>query len=401
MLKLYNTAANECHLQMGLNPDRHAALHYFCPKSIKAVIQRCCATTFVLFRSRGSETMNIKNLSYLSEYGAELNEEHMSVNIPLDHGGSVVGYFPIESVQIYAYDVHGGELPDLLRMGLRQPERGRYLRTIACRSGSCEFVKNGRSAILKAGEVSLDYGKDAVPISLSASDYVGVEVILQVEEVIRESVMYMLMHQSIKTMKLSDKDVKENFMFYFNMSPDTKFNIDRLLKYCQSASDPSIVLIKAAEIGHDLGVDLQNSKSSCRTFVTKSQLMVAEDIHRALTEEYDKKWVAAYFAEKYGVSTTTVKHYFKSVFGYDYKEYQMKVRMENAARMLTETSLSVGEISSRVGYATHAKFGVVFKKTYGITPMEYRRANKFHQANRSRSADSGENFDGGEDAQGI
>ena len=69
--------------------------------------------------------------------------------------------------------------------------------------------------------------------------------------------------------------------------------------------------------------------------------------------------------------------------------------------MLTETSLSVGEISSRVGYATHAKFGVVFKKTYGITPMEYRRANKFHQANRSRSADSGESFDGGEDAQGI
>lgn len=323
--------------------------------------------------------MKIEDFRHLASKGAVLNAEHKRIEIPIENGGSVVGYFPLESIQVYAYDIRGGELPDLTQLGLRHPEKGRFLRTNLCRSGSCKFVKNGRSAVLTANEVCMDYGFDNVPMTLISHQYVGVEIIMQVDEVIHDSSMYMMLRQSIKSMDLPEFKVREDYMFYFSMSASTRQQLESLAEYCLADSDAAIVMIKTAEIGYNLGSDLKNGQSSQRSFVTKSQLTVAEDIHYCLTEKYGEKWVAAYFAEKYGLSTTTVKNYFKNVFGYDYKEYQIKVRMEKAAQLLRETTLSVGNISLQVGYSTHAKFGAIFKRTFGVTPLEYRRASKIER----------------------
>lgn len=72
-----------------------------------------------------------------------------------------------------------------------------------------------------------------------------------------------------------------------------------------------------------------------------------------------------------------------SVYGYEIKEYQIKVRMERAQEMLCKTDYSVGEIAQRVGYTTHAKFGAMFKEKYGIPPLEYRRRYRFSHSNTS------------------
>ena len=47
--------------------------------------------------------------------------------------------------------------------------------------------------------------------------------------------------------------------------------------------------------------------------------------------------------------------------------------MERAKEMLRETDYSIGEIAQRVGYATHTKFGTIFKDRYGVTPHVFRR----------------------------
>lgn len=331
--------------------------------------------------------MKIEDFRLLAEQGALINEEHKRIEFSLPNGGRVVGYFPLESVQVYAYDIHGGVLPDLTQLGLRQPEKGRFLRANLCRGGSCKFVKSGRNAMLMKNEVCMDYGYDNITMALKARQYLGVEIIMQIDEVVHDSPIYLLLSKALKVMNLPETDVKENFMFYFTMSTATRHQLDELTEYCLSDSDAAIVLIKTAEIGYNLGVDMQNGQSSRRGFVTKSQLSVAEDIHYCLTERYSEKWVAGQFAEKYGFSVTTVKNYFKSVYGYDFKEYQIKVRMEKAAELLRDTTSSVGEISSMVGYSTHAKFGAIFKRTYGVTPLEYRRASKIERIQQKETQD--------------
>ena len=52
-----------------------------------------------------------------------------------------------------------------------------------------------------------------------------------------------------------------------------------------------------------------------------------------------------------------------------------KMRCKKAATLLKETKLSIGEISSFVGYSDNNYFVKVFKKTYGDTPSEYRQGN--------------------------
>ena len=47
-----------------------------------------------------------------------------------------------------------------------------------------------------------------------------------------------------------------------------------------------------------------------------------------------------------------------------------------AAELLENTTLKVLEISLKVGFRSQTKFGICFKKYYGVNPLEYRRKTK-------------------------
>ena len=49
--------------------------------------------------------------------------------------------------------------------------------------------------------------------------------------------------------------------------------------------------------------------------------------------------------------------------------------MDLAAKLLRTTKQSIAEIAAASGYENQGKFGTVFKKIYGVTPLEYRRQN--------------------------
>ncbi len=97
----------------------------------------------------------------------------------------IVGYFPSESIQIIAYDIHTSDMPN---MGFEKSGTGRYLRVNCCKSGRCEFKrKDGKSAYISSGEVAMDfYIDDDGTFSLTADDYIGVEILMQVDKVITE-----------------------------------------------------------------------------------------------------------------------------------------------------------------------------------------------------------------------
>lgn len=135
-------------------------------------------------------------------------------------------------------------------------------------------------------------------------------------------------------------------------------------------------MINITEIGYNLGNDYKENDSKERKYPTNLQKAIAEDIHRQLTEKYSERCTALMFAEKYGLSDTTVKNYFKNVYGYSFKEYQMKVRMEKAEELLTTTDMKLVEIAMSVGYSTQAKFISAFKKHYNMTPSKYRLSNR-------------------------
>ncbi|MCD8084030.1 MAG: helix-turn-helix domain-containing protein [Clostridiales bacterium] len=65
---------------------------------------------------------------------------------------------------------------------------------------------------------------------------------------------------------------------------------------------------------------------------------------------------------------------FKQGFGTNFTTYLTTFRMQEAARLLKNTDLSVHEISVRTGYPDPNYFSKVFKRHNGMIPRDYRRS---------------------------
>lgn len=86
----------------------------------------------------------------------------------------------------------------------------------------------------------------------------------------------------------------------------------------------------------------------------------------------------AVIAEATGISAYHLAHLFKQSTGLAPHQYVIKMRVEEAKRLLAETNLTVGEIAQRVGY-THSRFSALFHRHVGISPTAYRGAQKLSQ----------------------
>lgn len=67
---------------------------------------------------------------------------------------------------------------------------------------------------------------------------------------------------------------------------------------------------------------------------------------------------------------------FKEKFGMSFVEYVNRKRLERAVELLTQTTLPVDEISTRVGYTNRGHFYRVFSKYIGGQPSDYRNEIK-------------------------
>ena len=109
------------------------------------------------------------------------------------------------------------------------------------------------------------------------------------------------------------------------------------------------------------------------TFYTESQVAIAKQTEKIITEDLRQHYPVWQLAESFSVSETSLKNYFRGVFGENISVYLKKMRMEQAAKLLLTTKLSVSAIAEQVGYQNQSKFAAAFKKHFGDSPLEYRR----------------------------
>ena len=73
---------------------------------------------------------------------------------------------------------------------------------------------------------------------------------------------------------------------------------------------------------------------------------------------------------------------FRDTLGKSPQEFLISYRMSKAAELLKLTELSVGDISSAVGYLNQLHFSRAFKKIYGTSPRQWRNENKAVKSGR-------------------
>jgi AraC-like DNA-binding protein/mannose-6-phosphate isomerase-like protein (cupin superfamily) len=81
-------------------------------------------------------------------------------------------------------------------------------------------------------------------------------------------------------------------------------------------------------------------------------------------------------ADHFNYSERHTQRIIKSVTNMNFSENIQKLKMQKAAELLRNTSLSTQAISDDLGFATTNNFRVMFKKHYGLKPSEYRNNQK-------------------------
>ena len=78
-------------------------------------------------------------------------------------------------------------------------------------------------------------------------------------------------------------------------------------------------------------------------------------------------------AQSVGVHPVTLARAFRRAFGCTVGEYVRSLRIERAARQLTETNLPLTEIALAEGFCDQSHFSNLFRRHTGVSPFEYRR----------------------------
>lgn len=77
-----------------------------------------------------------------------------------------------------------------------------------------------------------------------------------------------------------------------------------------------------------------------------------------------------------GRSASYMMKHFKSELGIQMGAYIMRCKLEEAKSLLTYSEKSLAEISSYLCFSSQSYFQNVFKKQYGITPLQYRKQTR-------------------------
>lgn len=100
-------------------------------------------------------------------------------------------------------------------------------------------------------------------------------------------------------------------------------------------------------------------------------------VHEArdvLADQFRRPPAIPKLARLVGLNQTKLKAAFKLVFAMTINEFTIKCRMERGAELLTTTNLSIAEIAHAIGYDHPANFTHAFRRYFGHSPSQLRRA---------------------------
>lgn len=103
------------------------------------------------------------------------------------------------------------------------------------------------------------------------------------------------------------------------------------------------------------------------------QIEIVREIHDQLLQHMEQRVTIEELSKQYLINPTTLKSAFKSVYGTSLAAHIKMHRMEQAAKMLRETDMSIAEIAQAVGYDSQSKFTTTFKVFFHVLPREYRK----------------------------
>ena len=100
----------------------------------------------------------------------------------------------------------------------------------------------------------------------------------------------------------------------------------------------------------------------------------SEIFDKDLSNKKYKDTIIKKIEEKYNEVSFNLSSLFKNLFGIPFQDYLNNIRMEKAKLLLLTTDLKNYEIAELVGIENFNYFNSKFKKTFGMTPKEFKKS---------------------------
>jgi transcriptional regulator GlxA family with amidase domain len=126
----------------------------------------------------------------------------------------------------------------------------------------------------------------------------------------------------------------------------------------------NVLLLRAASGPSAAGGKRPATRAARRMLFTEAAEILANEASRPITLEE--------VAHRIATSPRQLQRVFTEHAGLGFRCYLRRLRLSNAADLLTGTDLSVGEIADAVGYGDASQFAKSFKRMYGVSPSGYR-----------------------------
>lgn len=111
-------------------------------------------------------------------------------------------------------------------------------------------------------------------------------------------------------------------------------------------------------------------EESTQPYVSKVNIA---DVIAYIDEHYSEDIYLDVLAEKFNTNSKYLSKRIKQYINIGFKDYLLKLRIDNAKKLLAETDMNINDIATNVGIPRRNTFIGVFKKMVGSTPSEYRK----------------------------
>ena len=312
-------------------------------------------------------------------------EWRRKLSIPADDGhenGSITFCDLLPGLAVMYVDVRSRKIPDFqfLRPGA---SRRRHQKTESLQrllfvnyafDGRCELhLTGGELTYLEGGELAMDTGQASHANSnfyYPRASYRGTEIFIDPDQ-LKENVR-IAGSERYSSDVLYEMTEKSPYPLFARADGRVTEEMELLRDDIVNGADRDLIILDVLRAMHCMNL-MNYSDHLQRQFYSAAQVQIAKQTVQLISENLGKRNSAADLADRFHISETSLKNYFRGVYGCGYWEYQNKLRMEKAAAMLEETWDKVADIAAAVGFNSQSRFARAFGEYFGISPLEYRR----------------------------
>ena len=318
---------------------------------------------------------------YLIDYIMSLTDSEPK-NIEIDNPWSIKFYNTDDKANQRKLKIIGSRNESMHQIALRLHERFKdfpmhshnYFEMMYICSGKITHIIDGKEIELSRGDFIILNKNTKHAIKKTSAEDIGINIIISTA----------LFESTIE--KLYERGYAMEFISHnFRYQPDIKYlyfkigeilpieNLMENLIYSLYVIDSVDDEIFTQTLSLILLYLSKHPQTLQKTIVNKAN----EKFNLAVDKYINNNYVNASLTElskELSLSSAYVSRKVNHAFGMNFKDLQKEYRLNNAARMLHTTNLSIGEIIISVGYENTSYFHREFKKMFNMTPNEYRKA---------------------------